>query len=89
MEILEVENTMELLKIIHNMSYDEFGIALGISDRVKAGDEYWFEKIGAIKKNLFIGLCELDSFNQVRLFTYAQKKNDEFQRKMHEKTKSW
>lgn len=74
MDKLTPTQFIELLKVLHCLSFDEFKEMMGraIDDSDPGG--YLTDKFATMKNDVFRWLCELDSGNQRRAFEFAEKK---------------
>jgi len=64
---------VKVLKVIYCMDFYDFIEALKIDLSVEH-EGYWLSKYEEVKKNLFTGICMLDSEKQNLLWDYAKNK---------------
>jgi len=76
MDKLTPSQFIELLKVLHCLSFDQFAEMMGrnVEDDDHNFDGYLTDKFANLKNDVFRWLCELDSGNQRRVFDYAAKK---------------
>jgi hypothetical protein len=65
---------IEVLKVIYCMGFNEFARALNVDLSDEFREEYWLNKFEALRKNMFVGLCDLDNEKQNLLWDYAKNK---------------
>jgi hypothetical protein len=68
------DEAMKVLKVIYCMDFREFAKALNVEVSDEFSEEYWLNKFQGLRKNLFVGLCELDDEKQNLLWDYAKNK---------------
>jgi hypothetical protein len=65
---------MMVLKVIYCMDFREFAKALNVDFLDESSEEYWLNKFQSLRKNLFVGICELDNEKQNLIWDYAKNK---------------
>ena len=74
MDKLTPQQFIELMKVMHCMSRDDFFEMMGRNPDCGDPGGYMSDKFNEMKANMFNWLCGLDPLNQHLVFEYAEKK---------------